>query len=175
MKMYINRVPCFPPPVQSVPPPSGDMVLLPCVPPLALMVPCRPLGRPNGHGLEGLPILLWQLGVCSQVLFENFRKAPAPNFRGCARTRSHHASVARIGAAGTCAATLNLRRAIAGGGVSRLLLRRPIGRARFKKRDVRKKYRRRIFIASAAKRLKLLRHRRRLPCRRRPIANPAPY
>ena len=90
-------------------PPSGDMVPLPGVPPLALIVPCRPF-RLSGS----LFILLWQLGGCSQVLFENFRKAPAPNFRGCARTGSHHAPVARIVAAGTCADTFNVRRATAG-------------------------------------------------------------
>ena len=59
-------------------PPSGDMVLLPGVPPLALMVPCRPLGRPNG--LEGLPILLWQLGGCSQVLSKIFGRRPLQTF-----------------------------------------------------------------------------------------------
>ena len=173
--MYINRVPCFTPPVQSVPPPSGDMVLLPCVPPPGAHGPLPPPWAPQWSWfgrLANTSLAAWRVFAGS---FENFRKAPAPNFRGCARTRSHHASVARIGAAGTCAATLNLRRAIAGGGVSRLLLRRPIGRARFKKRDVRKKYRRRIFIASAAKRLKLLRHRRLVLLRRRPIADPAPY
>ena len=123
--MYINIVQCFSPPIQSVHP-IGGMVLLPAVGrPLALMGPCRPPGRPHGHGrgwcwcwfsrLSGsLLILLWQLGGCPQVLFENFQKAPAPNFRECARTGSHHAPVARIVAAGTCADTLNLRRAIAG-------------------------------------------------------------
>ena len=34
-------------------PPSGDMVPLPGMPPLAPMVPCRPPGRPHGHGRGG--------------------------------------------------------------------------------------------------------------------------
>ena len=94
-------------------------------PPPGAHGPLPPPWAPHSHGrgwcwcwffrLSGsLLILLWQLGGCSQVIFENFRKAPAPNFRGCARTGSHHAPVARIVAAGACAGTLNPRRAIAG-------------------------------------------------------------
>ena len=62
-----------------------------------------------------------------------------------------------------------------GTGVSRFFKRRRIQRRRFKKRDAPKKYRKQNFVAPAAKRLKLLRHRRLVLLRRRPIADPEPY
>ena len=108
-------------------PPSGDMVLLPGVPPLALMVPCRPPGRPHGLG-RGLVLVLVLLAfgrlantslAAWRVLARSFRKlseGARSKLSSChfARIGSDHAPVARIVAAGTCADTFNLRRAIAG-------------------------------------------------------------